>query len=309
MKIVFMGTPEFAVSSLEALYESGHEVVLVVTQPDRPKGRGYTLTPSVVKKFALERGTEVIAPTSLKDEEVIAKLKETDADLFIVTAYGRILSKEILDMPKLGCVNVHASILPKWRGAAPINRAVMSGDKVGGVTIMFMDVGLDTGDIILTKEIDIEDSWTAEEYHDALALCGKDALSEFLKLAESGNIPRVKQDDNLATYASKIGNDDAYLTFNEDAESVRNRIRGLSPFPGSFFFLNGKRFKVRYAITADGKGEVGTVISTNKGGIEIACAEGSVIITKLCPEGKGVCDAESYLRGNKIAIGTKVNER
>lgn len=308
MKIVFMGTPEFAVSSLEALYESGHEVVLVVTQPDKPKGRGYTLTPSDVKKFALEHGTEVIAPISLKDEEVITQLRDTEADLFIVTAYGRILSKEILDMPKLGCVNVHASILPKWRGAAPINRAVMCGDKVGGVTIMFMDVGLDTGDIILTKQIDIDDAWTAEEYHDALALCGKEALLEFLKLAESGNIPRAKQDDNLATYASKIGNDDAFLTFNEDAEAVRNRIRGLSPFPGAFFFLNGKRFKVRYAVRSNGKGEVGTVISTNKGGIEIACATGSVIITRLCPEGKGVCDAESYLRGNKIEIGTKVNE-
>lgn len=309
MKIVFMGTPEFAVSSLEALYESGHEIALVVTQPDRPKGRGYTLTPSDVKKYALEHGTEVIAPPSLKDNEVIEKLRGVDADLFVVTAYGRILSKEILDMPKLGCVNVHASLLPKWRGAAPINRAIMSGDKVGGVTIMYMDVGLDTGDIILSKPIDIDEGWTAEEYHDALASCGKEALTEFLRLAENGNIPRTKQNDDLATYAAKIGNEDAYLTFDGAAEDVRNRIRGLSPFPGSFFFMGGKRFKVRYAVTSDGSGEIGTVISTHKGGIEIACRTGSVIITKLCPEGKGVCDAESYLRGNKIAIGTKVNER
>ncbi len=309
MRIVFMGTPDFAVSSLEALYESGHEIALVVSQPDRPKGRGYNLTPSAVKKYALEKGTEVITPASLKDEEVISKLKSINADLFVVTAYGRILSKEILDIPRLGCVNVHASLLPKWRGAAPINRAIMCGDKVGGVTIMFMDVGLDTGDIIISKSMDIEDGWTAEEYHDALAVCGKEALKEFLVLAESGSIPRTKQDDSLATYAAKIGNDDAYITFDEDAEDVRNRIRGLSPFPGSFFFLNGKRFKVRYAVKSDGNGEVGTVISTDKGGIEIACKSGSVIITKLCPEGKGVCDAESYLRGNKIAIGTRVNER
>ena len=309
MKIVFMGTPEFAVASLEALCEAEQEIVLVVTQPDRPKGRGYNLTPSDVKKYALEKGLEVISPASLKDEEIIKTLKDTDADLFIVTAYGRILSKEILDIPKLGCVNVHASLLPKWRGAAPINRAIMSGDKVGGVTIMYMDVGLDTGDMIIRKEIDIENHWTAEEYHDALAQCGKDALKEFIKLAESGNIPRTKQDDSLATYAHKIGNDDAFITFKETAEDTRNRIRGLSPFPGSFFFMNGKRFKVRNAILGNGSGEAGTVISTDKGGIEIACSEGSIIITKLCPEGKGVCDAESYLRGNKIEIGTKVNER
>ncbi len=309
MRIVFMGTPDFAVSSLEALYESGHEIALVVSQPDRPKGRGYNLTPSAVKKYALEKGIEVITPASLKDEAVINTLKNTNADLFVVTAYGRILSKEILDIPKIGCVNVHASLLPKWRGAAPINRAIMSGDKVGGVTIMYMDVGLDTGDIIIEKSIDIDDNWTAEEYHDALMECGKVALKEFIQCAENGDIPRQKQDNDLATYAAKIGNDDAYLTFDEDAEDVRNRIRGLSPFPGSFFFLNGKRFKVRNAVKSDGKGEIGTVISTDKGGIEIACKNGSVIITKLCPEGKGVCDAESYLRGNKIAIGTKVNER
>lgn len=309
MRIVFMGTPDFAVSSLEALYESGHEIVLVVTQPDRPKGRGYTLTPSPVKQYALSKGTEVISPASLKDDEVISDLRNTNADLFIVTAYGRILSKEILDIPKLGCFNVHASLLPRWRGAAPINRAIMSGDKVGGVTIMYMDIGLDTGDMVITKEIPIEDNWTAEEYHDALAECGKIALKEFLALAEENNIKRTKQDESLVTYAAKVDNDDAYLTFDEKAEDVRNRIRGLSPFPGSYFFINGKRFKVRNAVLGNGCGKTGEIISTNKGGIEIACAEGSVIITKLCPEGKGVCDAESYLRGNKIEVGTIANER
>lgn len=309
MRVVFMGTPDFAVSSLEALYEAGQDVVLVVTQPDRPKGRGYNLAPSAVKKYALEKGTEVISPASLKDEDILNILENTNADLFIVTAYGRILSKRILDMPKLGCINVHASLLPEWRGAAPINRAIMNGDKVGGVTIMYMAEGIDTGDMIVRKEIEILDEWTAGEYHDALAVCSKDALKEFLKLAESGNIPREPQNEALATHAAKIGNDDAYLTFEESAVDTRNRIRGLSPFPGSFFFLNGKRFKVRNAVLGNGNGEPGTVISTNKGGIEIACADGSVIITKLCPEGKGVCDAESYLRGNKIEIGTKVNER
>jgi len=308
MRIVFMGTPDFAVSSLEALYESGHDVVLVVTQPDRPKGRGYTLTPSPVKQFALEKGTEVIAPTSLKDETVIQKLIDADADLFVVTAYGRILSKQILDIPKIGCFNIHASLLPSLRGAAPINRAIMNGDKVGGVTVMYMDEGMDTGDMVLTRELEIKDDWCAEEYHDALAEISKDALKEFLEYAENGNIPHTKQDETKATYASKIGNDDAYIKFDESAMDTRNRIRGLSPFPGSYFFLRGKRIKVRKAILGCGHGEIGTVISTDKGGIEIACAEGSIIMTQLCPEGKGVCDAESYLRGNKIEIGTKVNE-
>ncbi len=309
MRIVFMGTPDFAVASLEALCESGHEIALVVTQPDRPKGRGYTLTPSPVKKFALEKGLEVISPATLKDEEVVQKLDNINADLFIVTAYGRILSKRILDLPRLGCVNVHASLLPAWRGAAPINRAIMNGDKIGGITIMHMAEGIDTGDIILTKSIQIDDNWTVEEYHDSLAEQSKSALRDFLVLAESGNIPRIPQDDSKATHAAKIGNEDAYLTFEESAKDTRNRIRGLSPFPGAFCFLNGKRIKVRYAVLGDGNGKSGTVISTNKGGIEIACSEGSIIITKLCPEGKGVCDAESYLRGNKIEIGTKVNER
>lgn len=308
MRIVFMGTPDFAVSSLEALYESGHEVVLVVTQPDRPKGRGYTLTPSPVKKYALEKGTEVISPASLKDDEVIQKLIDADADLFVVTAYGRILSKRILDIPKIACVNIHASLLPKLRGAAPINRAIMNGDTVGGVTVMYMDEGMDTGDMILTRVIEIKDDWCAEEYHDALAEIGKDALREFLLLAEAGNIPRQNQDNSKATYAAKIGNEDAYIKFDETAIATRNRIRGLSPAPSAFFFLRGKRIKARKAILGFGSGEAGTVISTDKGGIEIACAEGSVIITQLCPEGKGVCDAESYLRGNKIEIGTKVNE-
>ncbi|MBO5786356.1 MAG: methionyl-tRNA formyltransferase [Clostridia bacterium] len=309
MKIVFMGTPDFAVYSLEALYESGHEIALVVSQPDRPKGRGYVLTPSPVKSHALEHGTEVITPESLKDESVIEKLRSIDADLFIVTAYGRILSKTILDLPKIGCFNLHASILPQWRGAAPINRAIMNGDTLGGVTVQHMAEGIDTGDIAVIKEVEIQDEWCAGDYHDALAMAGKEAIKEFLLLAEQDKIPSIPQDHDKATHAAKIGNEDAYLTFEESNLQVRNRIRGLSPFPASFFFLNGKRIKVRNAKLGDGFGEAGTVISTSKGGIEIACNEGSVIITELCPEGKGVCDAESYLRGHKIEIGTKVNDR
>ncbi|MBR4278989.1 MAG: methionyl-tRNA formyltransferase [Clostridia bacterium] len=307
MRVVFMGTPDFAVASLEALCETDVEIALVVTQPDRPKGRGYTLTPSPVKQFALDKGFEVISPDTLKDESVIEKLESVNADMFIVTAYGRILSERILNIPKIGCFNIHASLLPYLRGAAPINRAIMNGDKVGGVTVMYMANGVDTGDMVIKKEIEIRDDWCAGDYHDALAEISKDALKEFIEIAKSGSIPRTEQNHSIATHAAKIGNDDAFLTFNEDATCVRNRIRGLSPFPGSFFFLNGKRIKVRKAVLGNENGEFGTILSTDKGGIEIACAEGSVIITELCPEGKGLCDAQSYLRGNKIEIGTKVN--
>jgi methionyl-tRNA formyltransferase len=308
MNLVFMGTPDFAVPALHALIKAGHTVSGVFCQPDRPKGRGYTLTPSPVKQYALDKGIEVIAPESLKDESVLEKLRSTDADIFLVTAYGRILKKEVLDMPKIGCFNVHASLLPYWRGAAPINRAIMSGDTLGGVTLQFMAEGVDTGDIALMRELAMEDSWCAGDYHDALMALSKDAVREFLDLASKNEIPRREQEHEKATHAAKIGNDDAYLTFDECACDVRNRIRGLSPFPGAFFFLNGKRIKVRAAELGNGNGVSGTVISTDNGGIEIACKEGSVILTCICPEGKGVCDCTSYLRGNKIEIGTKVNE-
>lgn len=307
MKIVFMGTPEFAVASLEVLYNSGHEVALVVTQPDKPKGRGYTLTPSEVKKYALEHGTEVITPATLKDESVIEKLESVQADMFIVTAYGKILSQRVLDIPKLGCFNVHASLLPYLRGAAPINRALMNGDKVGGVTIMYLDAGMDTGDIVLQKEIEIPDECDAGEYHDMLANLGKEALSEFLKLAESGNIPRTKQDNEKATYAAKIENEDCFIDFHGDAEEIYNKIRGLNPFPAAYCFIGGKRIKIRKAVRGDGSGIASTVIRADKKGIEIACGSGSIVIKQLCSEGKGVCDAASYLNGHKTEIGTLIN--
>ncbi len=306
MRIVFMGTPDFAVSSLEALYESGHEVVLVVSQPDRPKGRGYVLTPSPVKKYALSMGTPVITPDSLRDEGVQKQLADANADLFVVTAYGRILPKAVLDIPRLGCFNVHASLLPKLRGAAPINRAIMNGDKTGGVTLMYMDVGMDTGDMVLKKEIEIKDTMDAGEYHDALSLLGKELLAEFLPLAEINRIPREKQDDSLATYASKIENPDMLLDFNRDAKQVYDTIRGLSPYPCAFCFVKGKRVKIRKAVLGSTESTPSTVVSVSDG-LEIACKNGSVIVTELCCEGKGVCDAKAFLRGNKIEIGTIIN--
>ena len=307
MRAVFMGTPEFAVSSLKAIYDHGDEVVLVVSQPDKPKGRGYVMTPSEVKTFALEHGSEVITPKTLKDGEVIEKLKSVNADVFIVTAYGKILPQAVLDIPPMGCVNVHASLLPQWRGAAPINRAVMNGDEKGGVTLMYMDSGMDTGDIISRREVEIPFDCDAGRYHDMLATAGYELLTEFLDLCGRGEpIPREKQDSSAATYAQKITGEDCFIDFSRSGKEIYNRIRGLLPFPGPYFLLDGKRIKVKKAELSDGSGTPGEIISFEKG-IEIACGEGSIIIKSLCPEGKSVTDAASFLRGHRLEKGKTVN--
>ena len=309
MRIVFMGTPEFAVSSLETLYECGQEVVLCVTQPDRPKGRGYVLTPSPVKICALAHGTEVITPDRMRDESVIKALEDAKADMFIVTAFGKILPQSVLDIPPMGCVNVHASLLPQLRGAAPINRAIMNGDTAGGVTLMYMDAGMDTGDMIMRKTVEITPELDAGEYHDLLAVAGSECLKEFLKMTENGEeIPRIRQDGDKATYAPKITNEETRIDFDLPAKEVYNRIRGLSPFPGAYFTLGGKRIKVLKASPGDKNGEPGTVICTAEDGIGIACAEGCVILKVICPEGKKPTDCASYLRGHSLPLGTRTND-
>ena len=304
MKIVFMGTPEFAQVALRALVEDGQEIALVLTQPDKPKGRGYTLTPSEVKAYALEQGLRVETPNSLRTPEAEELLRSVGADLFVVAAYGKILPENILRIPPLGCVNIHASLLPAWRGAAPIQRAIMNGDTVGGVTMMYMDVGLDTGDIILQKSIDIPDSMTAGEYHDEMARVGADAALEFLRLAEQGTFPRVKQTGDFC-YAEKITKDDQFVSFEETAVQTHNRIRGLAPVPSAFSFLGGKRIKLHASYVSEGKGAPGEVLRADKNGVEVACGEGSVVITVLQPEGKGKMDAASFVNGLKEKEGLR----
>lgn len=306
MKIVFMGTPEFAQVALRALVEDGQEIALVLTQPDKPKGRGYTLTPSEVKAYALEQGLRVETPNTLRTPEAEELLRSVDADLFVVAAYGKILPENILQIPRLGCVCIHASLLPAWRGAAPIQRAIMNGDKVGGVTMMYMDAGIDTGDIILQKSIDISDEMTAGEYHDEMAKVGAEAALEFLRLAEQGTFPRAKQEGNFC-YAEKITKEDQYVSFEETAAQTHNRIRGLAPVPSAFTFLGGKRVKLHAAYVSNGKGVPGEVLRADKNGIEVACAEGSVVITALQPEGKGKMDAASFVNGIKDKEGLRFN--
>ena len=301
-----MGTPEFALTSLKAIYDAGHDIALVVSQPDKPSGRGYALTPSPVKKFALEKGIEVVTPASMRTEEADRLLRSVNADVFVVAAFGKILPQNILDIPPHGCICVHASLLPALRGAAPINRAVMEGHDKGGITIMYMDAGIDTGDIILQRAIPIPEDMTAGEYHDKMAVLGGELITEYLSLAEKGLVTRTPQTEDGVSYANKIDKKEAYEDFSRSARETHNRIRGLAPYPAAYATLNGKRIKLFASSVSDGCGAPGTVLSTEKG-IEIACGEGSVIITALQPEGKGKMGAQSFLRGNSVKKGDIFN--
>ena len=306
MRIVFMGTPDFALTALEAIYQAGHDIALVVSQPDKPSGRGYVLTPSPVKKFALEKGIEVITPKTMRDEETANILRSVQADVFVVAAFGKILPQNILDIPPHGSVCIHASLLPALRGAAPINRAVMEGHTEGGITIMYMDAGIDTGDIILQRSIPITENMTAGEYHDEMARLGGELILEYLSLASEGKATRTPQSEEGSSYAAKIDKKEAYEDFSRSAKQTHDRIRGLAPYPGAYAVLNGKRIKFLGSFVSNGTGAPGTVISTENG-IEIACKEGSVTITHLQPEGKGKMDYASFLRGNSVKKGDIFN--
>ena len=307
MKILFMGTPDFAIPTLKALYESGEEIVGVITQPDKPKGRGYALTPPPVKVYALERGLEVYQPATCKDEEFATFLSRLDPELIVVVAYGKILPQNVLDYPKYGCINVHGSLLPKYRGAAPMQRAIIDGEKVTGVTIQQMDVGVDTGDMLLKSEVEITEDDNFESIHDKLSLCGADALMETVRLIKNGEVKREKQDDSLATHAAKIEKPDCLLDFSKSAEEVHNLIRGLSPIPLTFTHTpDGKLLKVTSARIADRDSvsdkPAGCVVSLD-GEITVACGKGKLALTGVLPEGKGRMGAAEFIRGRKINIG------
>ncbi len=303
MKVVFMGTPEFAGTALRAIISHGDEIALVVTRADKPKGRGYVLTPSPVKELAMQYGIPVITPATLRDAEVQKVLRGVNADVFIVAAYGKILPQEVLDMPRLGCINIHASLLPELRGAAPINRAIMRGDAVGGITIMYMDAGLDTGDIILQKSMEIPPEMNAGEYHDAMADLGGKAICEYLDAAAKGTVPRTKQPDGSFSYADKIDKSEAAIDFNKSNKDIHNLIRGLAPFPCAYAMYKGRRIKFCAAVLCDKSGAAGTTLSADSDGIVIACSKGSIRVTEVQPEGKGRMTADQFLRGNRVTSG------
>lgn len=312
MKILFMGTPDFALFSLKALVEeSGHEICGVVTQPDKPKGRGYALLPPPVKTYALEKGLDVYQPATLRDEAFASLLSELSPELIVVVAFGKILPKSVLDYPEYGCVNVHGSLLPEYRGAAPMQRAVIDGKRVTGITTMYMAEGLDTGDMLLKYELPIGEDDNFEVIHDSLGALGAKALLDTVALIERGEATRVTQDESFATYAKKITKEDCLLDFNNDARALHNLIRGLSPIPLAFTHTpDGKLLKILEARIADetrehSEDEIGRVISL-EGGIEVACRQGSVRILRLLPEGKSRMSAEDFIRGRRIALGDRL---
>jgi len=300
-RVVFMGTPDFAVSALRTLVEDGQNVVLALTQPDRPKGRGYALQPSPVKVYALENGIPTETPDTLRSEASMDLLRAAAPDLIVVAAYGKILPASVLELPRLGCVNLHASLLPAWRGAAPIQRAVLNGDRLGGITVMQMDEGLDTGDILLTKEVPIGPDMTAGDYHDKLAEAASAALTEYLRAAENGTLSPQKQ-EGPSTYAAKIEKEEGLVSFLESAAETHNRIRGCDPSPGAYTFLGDRRVKL-FGSRLDDTAETqtgappGTILSGGPDGLTVACGSGAIRVTCLQPEGKGKTDAAGFLNG------------
>lgn len=303
MKIVFMGTPDFSVPCLESIIESGHQVVGVFTQPDKPKGRGYTLAPPPVKTAAINHNIPVFQPTTLKNGEAFETIKELSPDCIVVVAYGKILPKEILDFPKYGCINVHASLLPKYRGSAPIQWSIINGENETGVTTMYMDEGIDTGDMLMKKSCNIEENETAAQLHDKLATLGAQLISETLKAAENGTLTRIKQDDSLSCYAPMLDKTLCKIDWSADAKAVHNKIRGLSPWPVAISTLNGKKVKIHETQLSEKSGCPGEIISLSP--LTVACGSGSVVITQLQLEGKKRMDSASFLNGHKLNLNDK----
>ena len=303
MKILFMGTPDFARMNLQSLYEAGENIVGVVATPDKPKGRGLVLTPCEVKKYALEVGLPVYQPTTLKDGAFLDTLKEIDPELIVVVAYGKILPQYVLDYPKYGCINCHASILPEYRGAAPIQRAIIDGKAETGVSIQRMDIGLDTGDVIHVEKVDIDVNDNFESVHDKLAAASSKALLTTVSLLRDGKATYTKQGD-IFTYAEKITKDDCYIDFNDTALNVHNRIRGLSPIPLAFTKTKeGKLLKIVKAHLSErnDNGQVGEVVHLDSS-IHVRCADGVIALDIVVPEGKGRMNAKDLINGRKIAV-------
>ena len=300
-----MGTPEFAVPCLQALIDEKYDVVGVFTQPDKPKGRGYNLTPPPIKELALKYSLPVFQPQKMREEETINSLKLLKPDLIVVVAYGKILPKEILEIPPFGCINVHASLLPKYRGAGPIQWSVINGEEETGVTTMYMDVGLDTGDMIIHNSLKIGENETAGELHDRISLLGAETLVKTLKLIENNEIIRTKQDDTLATYAPMLDKNLCEIDFSKDAKVIHNLIRGLSPWPVATTKLNGKTLKIHRSIYVDKKASsiFGEVIE-NDGRIIVSCGDGCIEILELQLEGKKRMNASDFLRGHPIDLKT-----
>lgn len=303
MKILFMGTPDFAAGSLKSLIAAGYEIGAVVTQPDRPKGRSGKPVFSPVKEVALQAGIPVLQPEKIKRPEETARLLEYPADIYVIAAFGQILSKEILEQPRLGCINVHASLLPRYRGASPIQRVILDGEKSTGITIMQMNEGLDTGDILYTKSIDLAPDETFETLHDRLMVLGGEALIEALPLIEAGKLTPVKQDDSLSCYAPLIKKEDGLIDWKRPSDEIYSQIRAFNPWPGAFTYSSGRMLKIWEAQPVSGSGRPGEILGTDKDSFTVACGSGAMKILSLQPEGKKRMETSAYLLGNKTESG------
>ncbi|OED41457.1 methionyl-tRNA formyltransferase [Endozoicomonas sp. (ex Bugula neritina AB1)] len=306
LRIIFAGTPDFASAHLQAILNSHHDVIAVYSQPDRPAGRGQKLKPSPVKELALKHDIPVYQPASLRKEEAQTELASLNADLMIVVAYGLILPQAVLDTPKLGCINVHGSILPRWRGAAPIQRAIEAGDTKSGVTIMQMDAGLDTGDMLLKAFCAINDNDTASDLHSRLIEVGQPALIETVNAIAAGTISPEKQNDELANYAHKMSKEEAQLDWNKSASRLDCQVRAFNPWPVTTTKLDDLGIRVWEAVAVEGQSseQPGTLVKADKDGLDIACASGILRITKLQLAGNKAMSVQDLLNGKKELFPT-----
>ncbi|HOI15398.1 MAG TPA: methionyl-tRNA formyltransferase [Geobacteraceae bacterium] len=304
LRVIFMGTPQFACPTLQRLIDRGDEIPAVVTQPDRPKGRGQKSVPPPVKELAERHGLPVLQPIKVRAPEFIESVREMNPDVVVVVAFGRILPKALLEIPRYGCINVHASLLPRYRGAAPLNWCIINGETETGVTTMLMDVGLDTGDMLLKKATPIDPDEDTSSLHDRLSLIGADLLHETLDLLVQGKLVPEKQDDALSCYAPMLKKEDGLIDWTRDARTIRNLVRGMTPWPGAFTYLDGKLVKVYRARIGEGEGAPGTVLDAGRDGIEVACGGGSLLLDELQLEGKKRLPVRDFLAGCRIAPGT-----
>ena len=309
MRIVFMGTPDFAVASLNTLLDNGYEVAAVVTQPDKPKGRKRTLTPPPVKEAALARGLQVLQPARMRSPEAVEALAALQPELIVTAAYGQILPKEVLELPRLGCINVHGSLLPRYRGGAPIQRAIMNGESVTGVTIMYMAEGLDTGDMISRVEVPIQDSDTSGDLFAKLSEAGAQLLAQTLPAIIDGTATATPQNHEEATYAPNLNRDDERLDWNRSARELFNQVRGLAPMAGAFTYLESEVFKV-WACKPEPQNDTssaapGTVLTGASGSLLVQTGDGVLRLLTIQPAGKKAMDAAAWLQGARLPAGTR----
>lgn len=305
IRTIFMGTPDFALQTLQGLIDAGCNLIGVYTQPDRPKGRGKQLAAPPIKELALQHDIPVYQPHKLRQPDAVAELEALAPDLIVVVAYGQILPKSVLDIPRYGCINVHASLLPRYRGAAPINKAIIDGETETGITTMYMDVGLDTGDMLIKKSLTIGPQETAGELHDRLAVLGRETMAETLQQLCAGTLQREVQDDDLSTYASMMKKEDGRINWGCSAVEVHNQIRGLDPWPGAYTSLNGELLKLARTSPKDtAGGKPGSIMSADNNGVSIACGTGTLLVKELQLAGRKRLAAADFLRGCPLEPGT-----